>query len=129
MARASPKSAILSWRCRVIRRFCGFRSRCRICFWWQKATPRRSWNKKDYSHGQGELCMTTQGGHKKPAAAKGPAPGATDLDDHGLGLAPAAVEVFLQVVVAKLKDQRQLALAVEDVHQAASRGYAGRPAL
>jgi hypothetical protein len=52
-------------------------------------------------------------------------PGAADLDDHGLGLAPAAVEIFLQVVVAKLKDQRQLPLAVEDVHQAAGRRYSG----
>ena len=42
-ALASPKSASFKLPSRSIRRFCGFRSRCRMRWLWQYRTPSTSW--------------------------------------------------------------------------------------
>lgn len=44
-ARASPKSANLMFPLQSMRRFCGFKSRCRTLWLWQKAMPCSNWFK------------------------------------------------------------------------------------
>jgi len=45
-ALARPKSPSFNSILRLISKFCGFRSRCRTWFSWQKFVPLRSWNMK-----------------------------------------------------------------------------------
>lgn len=54
-----PKSASFSSPVSLMRRFCGFRSLCRIYRWWMYDSPRSSWNKNSWKD-RGERRVRTR---------------------------------------------------------------------
>ena len=48
-ALAKPKSASFNSPISLMRRFCGFTSRCKTLLWWQYARPRKSWKRKSFT--------------------------------------------------------------------------------